>query len=140
MRVLLCASAPVQLHPLVSRTRSNFRGCRAAVTSARTGKTDVLLLPAGVEEKSDGRSIRRSLNQTGRYTRQPNNNKESQELMENHGVGYSASGLVAQMREQENTWVQGEVSVHSVRELVACFSAARVICASHFVPNSWIRA
>jgi 4-hydroxy-3-methylbut-2-enyl diphosphate reductase len=83
---------------------------------------------AGVEqEKLDGRSIRRSLNQTGRYTRQPNNNAESQQLMEEHGVGYSATGLVAQMREQGNVWQQGEVTVKLAKAYGYCWGVERAV-------------
>jgi 4-hydroxy-3-methylbut-2-enyl diphosphate reductase len=31
--------------------------------------------------------------------------------MEEHGVGYSSSGLVAQMRTNGNVWKEGEVTV-----------------------------
>lgn len=75
----------------------------------------------------DGRSVRRSLNQTGRYTRQPNNNEESQQLMETHGVGYSSSGLVAQMREQGNTWQQGEVHVKLAKAYGYCWGVERAV-------------
>lgn len=63
------------------------------------------------EEGFDARAFRRSLNTTGRYTRKPSNDPASLELMEEHGVGYSTSGLVAQMQEANYTWVQGEVTV-----------------------------
>lgn len=79
------------------------------------------------QEKLDGRSIRRSLNQTGRYTRQPNNNTESQQLMEVHGVGYSATGLVAQMREQGNVWQQGEVTVKLAKAYGYCWGVERAV-------------
>jgi 4-hydroxy-3-methylbut-2-enyl diphosphate reductase len=36
-------------------------------------------------EKVDGRAVRRSLNATGRYVRQPTKDEKSQELMEQHG-------------------------------------------------------
>lgn len=63
------------------------------------------------EEGFDARAFRRSLNTTGRYTRKPSNDPVSLSLMEEHGVGYSTSGLVAQMREADYRWVQGEVTV-----------------------------
>jgi 4-hydroxy-3-methylbut-2-en-1-yl diphosphate reductase len=40
--------------------------------------------------------------------RQPTNDPASQTKMEQDGVGYSLTGLVAQMREQGNEWRQGE--------------------------------
>ena len=55
----------------------------------------------------DGRAFRRALNKTGRYVRQPSNDKESLALMEEHGVGYSSTGLIARMRQNGNTWQEG---------------------------------
>lgn len=49
------------------------------------------------ENKFDARAFRRSLNTTGRYTRKPSNDPDSLQLMEEHGVGYSTTGLVAQV-------------------------------------------
>ena len=72
---------------------------------------DTLERAADRSEPFDGRAFRRSLNATGRYTRKPSNDAASLTLMEEHGVGYSTSGLVAQMREAGNAWQQGEVTV-----------------------------
>jgi 4-hydroxy-3-methylbut-2-enyl diphosphate reductase len=65
------------------------------------------------EPRIDGRAFRRSLTKTGRYVRNPANDAESLALMEEHGVGYSSTGLVAQMRKPENnnTWKQGNLTV-----------------------------
>jgi 4-hydroxy-3-methylbut-2-enyl diphosphate reductase len=49
----------------------------------------------------DGRAFRRSLGKTGRYVRNPTNDEASLALMEEHGVGYSSAGLVAQVRRRE---------------------------------------
>lgn len=67
----------------------------------------------GKEPRIDGRAFRRSLAKTGRYVRNPANDAESLALMEEHGVGYSSMGLVAQMRKPENnnTWKQGNLTV-----------------------------
>ena len=54
----------------------------------------------------DGRAFRRSLGKTGRYTRNPRNDKESLALMDEHGVGYSLTGLIAQMRDTDKVWKQ----------------------------------
>lgn len=56
----------------------------------RTGVTYVCLLwqlctTAAETEKVDGRAVRRSLNATGRYVRQPTKDEKSQALMEEHG-------------------------------------------------------
>ena len=65
------------------------------------------------EPRIDGRAFRRSLTKTGRYVRNPANDAASLALMEEHGVGYSSTGLVAQMRKPENgnTWKQGNLTV-----------------------------
>ncbi len=55
----------------------------------------------------DGRAFRRALNKTGRYVRQPSNDKDSLALMEEHGVGYSSTGLIARMRKNGNVWQEG---------------------------------
>ena len=78
-------------------------------------------------EATDGRSIRRSLNQTGRYTRQPKDDPQSQELMEQHGVGYSSSGLVAQMRDNGMVWQQGQVSVKLAKAYGYCWGVERAV-------------
>lgn len=83
------------------------------------------------EAKADGtfdaRAFRRSLNQTGRYTRKPINDPDSLELMEDHGVGYSTSGLVAQMREQGNVWVQGDITVKLAEAYGYCWGVERAV-------------
>lgn len=79
------------------------------------------------EENFDARAFRRSLNQTGRYTRKPTNDAESLELMEEHGVGYSSSGLVAQMKEQGNEWKQGEVTVKLAEAYGYCWGVERAV-------------
>ncbi|KAJ9532703.1 hypothetical protein QJQ45_010786 [Haematococcus lacustris] len=88
-------------------------------------------------EKIDGRTIRRSLNQTGRYTRQPSNNTESQQLMDTHGVGYSSSGLVAQMRENGNVWQQGEVTVKLAKAYGYCWGVERAVRMAYEARNSF---
>lgn len=75
----------------------------------------------------DGRALRRSLNQTGRYVRQPTNDPVSQERMDEHGVGYSTSGLVAQMRTQGNIWKQGEVTVKLAKAYGYCWGVERAV-------------
>jgi 4-hydroxy-3-methylbut-2-enyl diphosphate reductase len=76
---------------------------------------------------SDARAFRRSLNQTGRYTRKPSNDPDSLALMEEHGVGYSTTGLVAQMREAGNTWRQGEVTVRLAEAYGFCWGVERAV-------------
>ncbi|GAB4817266.1 hypothetical protein N2152v2_004312 [Parachlorella kessleri] len=75
----------------------------------------------------DGRAFRRSLNDTGRYTRKPSNDPSSLALMEEHGVGYSSAGLVAQMRENGNRWQQGEVLVELAEAYGFCWGVERAV-------------
>ena len=62
---------------------------------------------AAAKKPFDGRAFRRSLGKTGRYQRNPINDPASLALMEEHGVGYSTTGLIAQMRLNGNLWQQG---------------------------------
>lgn len=78
-------------------------------------------------ERIDGRALRRSLNQTGRYVRQPQNDADSQTLMDQHGVGYSLTGLVAQMRENGNVWKQGEITVKLADAYGYCWGVERAV-------------
>ncbi|KAI7835626.1 hypothetical protein COHA_010482 [Chlorella ohadii] len=47
--------------------------------------------------------------------------------MEEHGVGYSTTGLVAQMREQEFTWKQGDVTVKLAEAYGFCWGVERAV-------------
>ncbi|KAG2445385.1 hypothetical protein HXX76_000007 [Chlamydomonas incerta] len=75
----------------------------------------------------DGRTLRRSLNQTGRYVRQPTNDPTSQVKMDEHGVGYSTSGLVAQMRTLNNLWKEGDVTVKLAKAYGYCWGVERAV-------------
>ena len=85
------------------------------------------LPPVPRADKVDGRAVRRSLNKTGRYVRKPSKDPKSNELMEEHGVGYSSTGLVAQMREQGNLWVQGDVTVKLAKAYGYCWGVERAV-------------
>ena len=50
------------------------------------------------ESAMQARSFRRQLNKTDTYTRQTTNDEESLKKIDIDGVGYSTSGLVAQVR------------------------------------------
>ena len=78
-------------------------------------------------ERVDGRSVRRSLNQTGRYVRQPKDDPDSNARMEDHGVGYSSTGLVAQMREQGNTWKEGNLTIKLAKAYGYCWGVERAV-------------
>ncbi|GLC46853.1 hypothetical protein PLESTB_001541300 [Pleodorina starrii] len=90
-----------------------------AVQSVAAGATEAAQV--------DGRALRRSLNQTGRYVRQPTNDPVSQQRMDEHGVGYSTNGLVAQMRTQGNVWKQGEVTVKLAKAYGYCWGVERAV-------------
>ena len=75
----------------------------------------------------DGRAFRRALNKTGRYVRQPSNDKESLALMEEHGVGYSSTGLIARMRQNGNTWQEGVSCCHCSHAGI-CLNLALYFC------------
>jgi 4-hydroxy-3-methylbut-2-enyl diphosphate reductase len=87
-------------------------------------------------EKVDGRAVRRSLNATGRYVRQPTKDEKSQALMEDHGVGYSLSGLVAQMRENDMQWQQGEVTVKLAKAYGYCWGVERAVRMAYEARNA----
>ena len=106
-----------------SRNRASIRPAAAAdVEAAKT-----VLAQAAKADVFDGRAFRRSLNQTGRYTRKPTNDPTSLQLMEDHGVGYSTTGLVAQMREQGNIWKQGDVIIELAEAYGYCWGVERAV-------------
>jgi len=92
---------------------------------------------AETSERVDGRNLRRSLNQTGRYVRQPKDDPVSDALMEQHGVGYSSTGLVAQMREENNLWTQGEVKVKLAKAYGYCWGVERAVRMAYEAKNAF---
>ncbi|KXZ43848.1 hypothetical protein GPECTOR_79g127 [Gonium pectorale] len=112
-----------------------FSGSKARLDKAvRPAKLARVLVPTvravvagATEAEVDGRALRRSLNQTGRYVRQPRNDPISQQKMDEHGVGYSTSGLVAQMRTQGNLWKEGEITVKLAKAYGYCWGVERAV-------------
>lgn len=102
------------------------QGCVLLAADSSTAET----------EKIDGRAVRRSLNATGRYVRQPTKDEKSQALMEDHGVGYSLSGLVAQMREQNNAWQQGDVTIKLAKAYGYCWGVERAVRMAYEARNA----
>jgi 4-hydroxy-3-methylbut-2-en-1-yl diphosphate reductase len=47
--------------------------------------------------------------------------------MEEHGVGYSKTGLVAQMRANGNIWQQGDVTVRLAEAYGFCWGVERAV-------------
>ena len=91
---------------------------RGGFISSRIAETAELL---------DGRAVRRSLNKTGRYVRTVRDDADSLSLMDQHGVGYSTMGLVAQMRENGNMWQQGEITVKLANAYGYCWGVERAV-------------
>lgn len=52
------------------------------------------------------------------------------------GVGYSLSGLVAQMRENDNTWQQGEVTVKLAKAYGYCWGVERAVRMAYEARNA----
>jgi hypothetical protein len=69
--------------------------------------------------------------------RQPTNDAKSSELMEEHGVGYSSTGLVAQMRDQDNVWQQGEVKVKLAKAYGYCWGVERAVRMAYEAKNAF---
>ena len=110
-----------------SGKRSLSIQCMSSPASAAEIEAAKAVLTRSKEEGFDARAFRRSLNQTGRYTRKPNNDPDSLDLMEEHGVGYSTTGLVAQMRAQGSMWKQGDVTVKLAEAYGFCWGVERAV-------------
>mmetsp|Transcript_17256 Transcript_17256/g.38994 ORF Transcript_17256/g.38994 Transcript_17256/m.38994 type:complete len:460 (+) Transcript_17256:209-1588(+) len=79
------------------------------------------------EGKFDARAFRRSLNKTGRYVRKPTHDKESKNLMEEHGVGYSSTGVIAQMRDNGFRCEVGDVTIRLAESYGFCWGVERAV-------------
>ena len=89
---------------------------------------DTLLHKASSKaERFDGRAFRRSLGKSGKYIRNPINDKDSLALMETHGVGYSTTGLVAQMRESGNLWQFKDITIKLANAYGYCWGVERAV-------------
>eukprot|EP00670_Eutreptiella_braarudii_P002259 CAMPEP_0174289644 /NCGR_PEP_ID=MMETSP0809-20121228/25775_1 /TAXON_ID=73025 ORGANISM="Eutreptiella gymnastica-like, Strain CCMP1594" /NCGR_SAMPLE_ID=MMETSP0809 /ASSEMBLY_ACC=CAM_ASM_000658 /LENGTH=583 /DNA_ID=CAMNT_0015387713 /DNA_START=31 /DNA_END=1782 /DNA_ORIENTATION=+ len=82
---------------------------------------------AETEEEFDARKFRRSLNKTGRYSRKLQKLPESVEQMEEDGVGYSRTGLVAQMRTGDFKFAVGDVTVELAEAYGFCWGVERAV-------------
>jgi 4-hydroxy-3-methylbut-2-enyl diphosphate reductase len=83
--------------------------------------------PPVTDPEFDPRAFRRSLNKTGRYNRKVLKDAESLALMESDGVGYSRSGLVAQMRSGTFEHTQGDVTVRLAQAYGFCWGVERAV-------------
>eukprot|EP00892_Ulva_mutabilis_P001230 jgi/Ulvmu1/11107/UM070_0023.1 len=75
----------------------------------------------------EARQFRRELNRTGRYTRNVANDADSLQKMESDGVGYSRKGLVAQMRQNNNKFTYGDVTVTLAEAYGFCWGVERAV-------------
>lgn len=125
-----CSSVALQQRRAVrpSRNLTNVR-CQAVSTETeQASPADTLLHNASSKaERFDGRAFRRGLGKTGRYIRNPINDKDSLALMETHGVGYSTTGLVAQMRESGNLWQFKDITVKLANAYGYCWGVERAV-------------
>lgn len=127
-RTLLAGAAPCARQQARAQRRALAAAPCATAQEVESAKQVLERASAeGKGERFDGRAFRRSLNQTGRYTRKPSNDPSSLALMEEHGVGYSSTGLVAQMREAGNVWQQGEVTVELAEAYGFCWGVERAV-------------
>eukprot|EP01023_Acetabularia_acetabulum_P009603 TRINITY_DN14336_c0_g1_i1.p1 TRINITY_DN14336_c0_g1~~TRINITY_DN14336_c0_g1_i1.p1 ORF type:complete len:494 (+),score=99.89 TRINITY_DN14336_c0_g1_i1:50-1483(+) len=85
----------------------------------------------------DPKAFRRSLNKSGRYQRNPTNDAASQTVIEEHGVGYSSTGLVAQMRVNNNEWQQGDIYVQLAEVYGYCWGVERSVQMAYEARNNW---
>eukprot|EP00667_Euglena_gracilis_P008422 EG_transcript_8528 len=83
--------------------------------------------PSQTTEDFDARAFRRSLNKTGRYNRKVLKDAESVALMESDGVGYSRTGLVAQMRTGSFEHTEGDVTVRLADAYGFCWGVERAV-------------
>jgi 4-hydroxy-3-methylbut-2-enyl diphosphate reductase len=81
----------------------------------------------GKKKPFDGRAFRRNLMNSGRFTRKPINDADSLALMDEHGTGYSTAGLVAQMRENGNTWQYKGITVKLAEAYGYCWGVERAV-------------
>lgn len=82
---------------------------------------------AGIQKALEARSFRRSLGKSGQYTKKLTNDPESLQRMDEHGVGYSRGGLVAQMREREGRWTHAGVTVLLAEAYGFCWGVERAV-------------
>ena len=138
-----------------------------APPSPPTETADQLLERASSKTgKLDGRAFRRSLGKTGRYVRNPTNDPASLAAMEEHGVGYSSTGLVAQaseweeggrggrraarrrrpplrpssppqMRARDNTWTHAGVTVRLAAAYGYCWGVERAVQMAYEARRQW---
>lgn len=124
MRCLSTASSLAGPSSVPRRPRASVQCIKA---TAQTEADQMVLNASSKAPDFDARAFRRSLNQSGRYVRKTMNDADSLQLMEDHGVGYSSSGLVAQMRESGFAWQQGNTTVKLAQAYGFCWGVERAV-------------
>jgi 4-hydroxy-3-methylbut-2-en-1-yl diphosphate reductase len=78
-------------------------------------------------EGFDPREYRRQLGKSNQYTRKFLNDPEAKKSMEDEGIGYSLTGLVAKMKSSGFTHVEGDVTVRLADSYGFCWGVERAV-------------
>merc|ERR1712176_16244 len=115
----------------VGGTSSNRGGTtrrQTNLSSSSSSSSSSSFVEENKKEKFDARAFRRSLNKTGRYVRKPTHDKDSKNLMDEHGVGYSSSGIVARMGDSGEFKCQiGDVTIKLAEPYGFCWGVERAV-------------
>merc|ERR1712176_1281498 len=114
----------------VGGTSSNRGGTtrrQTNLSSSSSSSSSSSFVEENKKEKCDARAFRRSLNKTGRYVRKPTHDKDSKDLMDEHGVGYSSTGIVALMRDNGYTHQIGDVTIKLAESYGFCWGVERAV-------------
>ncbi len=104
------------------------RGRRRTTTTTKISTSVRAAEAAKTTDTSfDPREYRRKLGQSDRYTRKFLNDPEAKNRMEEEGIGYSMSGLVAQMKEKNFVHVEGDVTVKLADSYGFCWGVERAV-------------
>ena len=107
-----------------------FFSRRRTNTNGKSVKKMVRAMASGgetTERAFDPREYRRQLGKSDQYTRKFLNDPEAKKTMEDEGIGYSMTGLVAQMKENNFVHVEGEVTVKLADSYGFCWGVERAV-------------
>lgn len=111
----------------VTSTSSIASTSQMAEAADSNGNGAVIAHEPPAKVRFDGRAFRRGLGKTGRYQRTPVNDAASLALMEEHGVGYSSTGLIAQMRNNGNMWQFKDLTIRLAEAYGYCWGVERAV-------------
>lgn len=83
------------------------------------------------------RAMRKTLTDTGMYVRNPWRDEDSIAEMEKDGSGYSKTGLLAKMRESQNKWVEGRVTLFLAEAMGYCWGVERAVQMAYEAANAF---